>query len=63
MFDNLAIRLCGQRACSTNSSSTSGTTNTMKVDFVTLRGLVVDDSRNVFDIKTTRRDVSGKEVG
>ena len=43
LLDNLAIGFCGKRAGPTTSSSTSGTTDTMQVDFVALRCFVVDD--------------------
>lgn len=63
LLDDLAVRLSSERTRATTSSSTSGTTDTMQIDLVTLRCFVVDDCRDVLDIETTRSDVGGEEVG
>jgi hypothetical protein len=62
LLDNLAVGLSGERTCATTSSSTGGTTDTMQVDLVALRGFVVDDCCDVLDIETTGGDVSGEEI-
>lgn len=62
-LDDLAVRLGGNRACTTRAAGTGCTSNTMQVDLVALGSLVVNDRFDTLDIQTTRRNVSGEKVG
>jgi hypothetical protein len=63
LLDHLAIWLGSKGASPTCPSSTSSTTYTMEVDLVALRCLVIDNGRNVLDIKTTGSDIGSEQVG
>lgn len=62
-LDDLAIGLGGDSACATGAARTRGTTDSVHVDLMALRGLVVDDRFHALDIQTTRRQVGCQEEG
>lgn len=62
LLHDLAVRLGSKCTGTTTASSTSCTTDTVKVDLVALRGFVVDDCCDVLDIETTGSDVGGEQI-
>lgn len=62
-LDDLAVWLGGDGACTTRTTGTGCTTNTMQVDLVALGGFVVNDGFDTLDIQTTGRNVGGEKEG
>lgn len=62
-LDDLAVWLGGDSACTTRTTGTGCTTNTMQIDLVALGGFVVNDGFDTLDIQTTGRNVGGKKEG
>ena len=62
-FDNFAVRLGRDGAGVAGATRARGTPDAVQVDFVRLRGFVVEDCGDVFDVETARGEVGGEEVG
>lgn len=63
LLNDFAVRLSGEGARATSTTSTSCTSNSVKVDLVGLRCFVVDDCVDALDIQTTGSKISGEEEG
>lgn len=62
-FDDFAVRLGRDGAGVAGATRARGTPDAVQVDFVGLRGFVVEDCGDVFDVETARGEVGGEEVG
>jgi hypothetical protein len=60
-FDDFAIRLSGQGTCTPLTTGTGCSSYSVEVDFMRLRGFIVDDCIDAFDIKTSRGQICGEK--